>query len=100
MSIDTGCKPLLEVNGKAVDVRATGATADVLARGAMALTQCDGSDVSVPKGEVRVGTVVGKDAGVDLDRVLLRSAPGGGALNEAPAASSAAPARSTYAREA
>ena len=91
-TVDTGCKPLLEVNGDAVDVRATGATADVLARGAMALTQCDGSDVSVPKGEVRVGTAVGKDAGVDLDRVLLRSAPGGGALTEPPASSGAAPA--------
>ncbi len=94
-TVDTGCKPLLEVNGEAVDVRATGATDDVLSRGAMALTQCDGSDVSVPKGEVRVGTAVGKDAGVDLDRVLLRSAPGGGALNDAsaaPAVSSAAPA--------
>ena len=79
-TVDTGCKPLLEVNGEAVDVRATGATDDVLSRGAMALTQCDGSDVSVAKGEVRVGTAVGKDAGVDLDRVLLRSAPGGGAV--------------------
>ena len=57
-TVDTGCKPLLEVNGEAVDVRATGATDDVLSRGAMALTQCDGSDVSVAKGEVRVGTAV------------------------------------------
>ena len=30
---------------------------------------------------MRVGTAVGKDAGVDLDRVLLRSAAGGGALD-------------------
>ena len=79
-------------------MRATGATADVLARGAMALTQCDGSDVSVPKGEVRVGTAVGKDAGVDLDRVLLRSAPGGGALTDASAAPSSVEQRHRQSR--
>jgi arabinofuranan 3-O-arabinosyltransferase len=93
-TVDTGCKPLLEVNGEAVDVRATGATDDVSPVG-------DGPDAV--RRQRRVGAEgrgagrhrVGKDAGVDLDRVLLRSAPGGGALNDASEASqvsSAAPA--------
>ena len=43
------------------------------------------------EGEVRVGTAVGKDAGVDLDRVVLRSAPGGGPLTTTPAVSGGAP---------
>ena len=55
-------------------MRATGSTTDVLARGAMALTECPGGDVDVPEGEVRVSTVAGKDVGLDIDRVVLRSA--------------------------
>ncbi|HMK12704.1 MAG TPA: alpha-(1-_3)-arabinofuranosyltransferase family protein, partial [Acidimicrobiales bacterium] len=90
-TVDTGCQPLLHVNGEAVDLRATGKTSDVLARNAMTLAQCGGGNVSVPSGEVRVGTAVGKDAGVDLDRVVLRSGPGGAALTTAPAATGAAP---------
>jgi arabinofuranan 3-O-arabinosyltransferase len=90
-TVDTGCKPLLEVHGRTVDVRAIGPTDDVLARRAMTLTQCGGDGVAVPDGEVRVSTAVGKDAGVDLDRVVLRSAAGGHALGGATGAPVAAP---------
>ncbi len=83
-TVDTGCLPLLQIDGETVHVRATGNTTDVLARGAMALTDCDGSGVQARAGEVRVGTAVGKDAGVDIDRVVLRSAAGGRALDRAP----------------
>ncbi len=89
-TVDTECKPFLEVNGKPVDVRATGETDAVLAHEAMSLTACDG-DLSVAEGEVRVGTTVGKDAGVDLDRVVLRSTAGGDALSSAPAELASAP---------
>ncbi len=44
-TIDTGCNPFLEVDGRAVNVRATGPTADVLARRAMALSEC-GADAA------------------------------------------------------
>ncbi len=90
-TVDTGCKPLLQVDGRPVNVRATGPTADVLARGAMALTACSGDGVTVPEGEVRVATAVGKDAGVDLDRVVLRSAAGGEALTAVALAAASTP---------
>ena len=90
-TIDTGCNPFLEVDGRAVNVRATGATADVLARRAMTLSECGADGVTVAEGEVRVGTAVGKDAGVDLDRVVLRSVAGGGAFTEPGSLTASAP---------
>ena len=76
-TVDTGCGAYLEINGETVSVRATGDTDAVLARGPMDLRECPGNDVDLAAGEVRVSTVAGKDVGLDIDRVVLRSAAGG-----------------------
>ena len=81
----------------------TGDADEVLARGAMALVECPGNDVDLPEGEVRVSTAAGKDVGLDIDRVVLRSAAGGtprttsGPLASVPPTVTVeAPAASTY----
>ncbi|MGI8710609.1 MAG: alpha-(1-_3)-arabinofuranosyltransferase domain-containing protein, partial [Acidimicrobiales bacterium] len=70
---------LLRVDGKPTGVELHGTTADLLAGKPVDLTGCDGAPLRLPGGEVTVRTSPGSTTGFDLDRLVLRSAAGGGA---------------------
>lgn len=67
---------LVTIDGRPLPVRLRGSTADLLAGDAIPLRLCDGA-VELAPGRHVLRTAVGLDAGVDVDRVVLTSAPGG-----------------------
>lgn len=70
-----GCRTdLLEVGGQPVALRAVGER-----DGAVLLEAC--APVSADAGELLVEARSGRDSGLDVDRVVLSSAPGGGPAN-------------------
>ena len=72
---DTGCRDdLLEVDGVAVEVRLVGSMTDALARRPMAVLPC-GAALRLGHGEHRVVGTAGTTTGVDIDRLVLTSAP-------------------------
>lgn len=77
-TVDTGCRPLLSVDGAPVNVRLQGPTAQVLAGAPMALEPCEAGGLLLPAGEVVLRSVPGRATGLDVDRVVLRSVAGGG----------------------
>jgi arabinofuranan 3-O-arabinosyltransferase len=72
---------LVTLDGAAVPVRMTGATADALDRAALPIQACDGS-ISLSAGSHRLHTDAGLDTGIDVDRVTF--------ANQVPAAVTAA----------
>ncbi|HEU5148950.1 MAG TPA: alpha-(1-_3)-arabinofuranosyltransferase family protein [Iamia sp.] len=76
---DTGCRDdLLTVAGEAVPVRVTGTVEDALAGDALDLALCDGA-LDLPAGGSQLRTARGRDTGLHVDTLTLRSAAGGAA---------------------
>jgi arabinofuranan 3-O-arabinosyltransferase len=83
-TVDTGCRTdLAKVDGTPVPVRVTGTVADALARRPLSLVGC--GDLALPAGTITLDTTDGRTTGLDVDRLLLASEAGGGAV---PAAAS------------
>jgi arabinofuranan 3-O-arabinosyltransferase len=79
--LDTGCRDdLLSVDGAPVPLRVTGALGAGAGAGreGLAVEACEG-DLVLPAGEHVIRAADGRATGIDLDRLVLRSADGGGA---------------------
>ena len=80
-AVDARCRPLLELDGEPLPVRAVGPVAD--ARGGLALEPC----APVPEldaGAHVLSSPLGVDVGIDVDRVVLSSDPEGRPTEVAP----------------
>jgi arabinofuranan 3-O-arabinosyltransferase len=77
-SFDSGCRTdLVRVGGEPVPVRVTGPTADLMSGNPLPLRACGGAPVRLAAGDHDLVTTRGHDAGLDVDRLVLRSAAGG-----------------------
>lgn len=77
--VDPTCRlDLVEVDGRPVPVSLRGRTADLLAGNAIDLVACDDA-LALPEGATTLRTTGGGFTGLDLDRLVLRSAAGGDA---------------------
>ncbi len=74
---DSGCRPLLALDGSPVAVRVTGTVAAAVAGDPLEVTPC-GGPVELGAGEHVLRSDEGRTGGLDVDRLVLRSAPGGG----------------------
>lgn len=77
----TGCRSdLLSVDGRSVPVEVSGSMRDAVTGAPLALTTCgDATQVTLPSGSSELRSAPGIATGVDIDRVVLRSAAGGAA---------------------
>jgi arabinofuranan 3-O-arabinosyltransferase len=92
---DSGCRDdLLLVDGAPLPLRVTGTTVDALRRQRLDVAPCgpEAGTISLDAGEHVVRTGVGRDLGIDLDRVAFASAAGGDALSEQDRSAWSAPA--------
>lgn len=85
MSFDSGCRSdLITIDGQAVPVRITGSTSDALARRGLDVGPCSPGEatieVALDAGSHLLTTAVGRDLGLDLDRLVLSSDRDGTAL--------------------
>lgn len=71
---------LLTVDGQPVPVRVKGSTADALDGKGLALTTCGPGPITIGQGDRVLRTAVGRDAGIDVDQLVLSSPAGGSAL--------------------
>ena len=72
-TIDTGCRnDLVTIDGAPLPVRIKGDSGPTR-RDALAVTPC-GSALSLAAGRHEIATAVGLDSGIDIDRLVLRSA--------------------------
>jgi arabinofuranan 3-O-arabinosyltransferase len=79
-TVDGRCRTdLVTVDGQPFGVSIAGTTDDLLAGRDVTLTSCDGSPLTLPAGSRTIRTAPGALTGFDLDRLVLRSAAGGGA---------------------
>ena len=77
---DSGCRTdLLSVDGRPVPVRATGPTADALAGDPLDLVTCGRDGVDLPAGPSQVRSGDGRETGLQVDTLTLRSEAGGAA---------------------
>jgi arabinofuranan 3-O-arabinosyltransferase len=77
-AFSTGCRTdLLVVDGAPIPVEATGTVADAIAGAPLALATCDHQPVALTSGDNELRGTSGAASGIDIDRVVLRSAPGG-----------------------
>jgi arabinofuranan 3-O-arabinosyltransferase len=91
-TVDTGCRnDLLTVDGQPVPVRIAGASAAALARGALPITTCDGTPLQLGAGRHLLEAAPGRETGLDLDRLVLRTAAWDETPSEPPAADAAGP---------
>lgn len=89
-SFDTGCRSdLLTVGDQAAPVRVAGDTAAALRGGALAVEPC-GPPVRLGPDEQVLRVAPGTVTGIDLDRLVLRSAAGGDAMIGPPTPGAAA----------
>ncbi len=72
--VDDTCRPIMEIDGRAVPVRAIGAVSD--ARRGLDLEACEGA-VDLDADTHTISTALGVDTGLDVDRVVLSSDPDG-----------------------
>ncbi|MFN8017794.1 MAG: alpha-(1-_3)-arabinofuranosyltransferase family protein [Acidimicrobiales bacterium] len=78
--VDSTCRTdLVHVDGKALPVSLRGTTADLLAGKAIDLVACEDQPLALAKGTTTLRTQRGGVTGLDVDRLVLRSAAGGGA---------------------
>ena len=78
--VDPRCRDdLLEVDGRGVGLSISGSTADLLAGEALTARTCDPDGVELPAGRSTLRTARADFTGLDLDRLVLRSAAGGDA---------------------
>lgn len=76
--LDDSCRTdLVTVDGKGVSVSLVGTTDDLLAGLPIDLVACDDEPLDLPAGHTILRTAEGRDTGFDIDRLVLRSAPGG-----------------------
>ena len=68
---------LVEVDGTPVPVALRGTTADLLAGRSIDLAACPSDALDLPTGTRTLRTTAGTSTGIDLDRLVLRSAAGG-----------------------
>lgn len=80
-SVDASCRPLLTIDGVPVEVRAIGVSGD--ARRGLLLEPC-GEELRLLAGSHTVASVLGVDAGIDVDRLVLSSGPDGAPVAVAP----------------
>ena len=72
---DSGCRDdLLEVDGLPVNIRISGSITDALARHPLEIVPC-GPALQLVDGEHRVVGTAGVETGIDIDRLILTSAP-------------------------
>ncbi len=72
-AIDTGCRDdLIELDGRPVPVRVTGAATTALERGELRLTLC-GDPLRLDRGPHLLRTRAGAATGLDIDRIVLDS---------------------------
>ncbi len=93
-TFDSGCRSdLLTVDGDGVPLRVTGTTEAALHRQALDVELCGSSTSGVPlgAGDHVFRTAVGRDLGIDVDRLLIGSAAGGTALTAAGRAATSTP---------
>jgi hypothetical protein len=79
---DSGCRSdLLTVDDRAVSVRLTGESADLLAQRPVHVSLCgdDEAGLALGAGDHVLRAAKGLDTGLDLDRIVLQSSAGGGA---------------------
>jgi hypothetical protein len=72
-------RDLLRLDGRPLPVRVTGRTADALDRRPLSLRRCDGPGPALTEGRHRLSGARGSKTGLDIDRLTLASAAGGGA---------------------
>jgi arabinofuranan 3-O-arabinosyltransferase len=80
----TGCRDdLLSIDGEPVGMQVSGSIADALQRRKVEITPCqtdgNGGAVALAAGEHVLRTGIGRDLGIDIDRLLLSSDAGGAA---------------------
>ena len=92
-TFDSGCRDdLVRIDDVAVPVRATGRTADAVARRPLTIVPCgEVPTVTLPAGRHVLRTAPGRDLGIDIDRIALASAPGGAPLAGSPDATRSVP---------
>jgi arabinofuranan 3-O-arabinosyltransferase len=74
-AVDTGCRTdLLTVDGAALGVRITGTAAAALHGDALSIATCDGKPLRLASGSHVLETTPGQGTGLDLDRLVLRTA--------------------------
>jgi arabinofuranan 3-O-arabinosyltransferase len=79
-TFDSGCRDdLLAIDGEPVPVRVTGPMDAFLAGDPLPVAACDGAPVLLDGGGHDVETTAGRTTGIEIDRLVLRSAPGGAA---------------------
>ena len=75
--IDTGCRfDLLAIDGTPIPVRVSGSAAEALRREPLAVEACPtdgGTAITLAAGRHELTTAIGRDLGIDLDRVVLAS---------------------------
>jgi arabinofuranan 3-O-arabinosyltransferase len=77
-TFDSGCREdLLTIGGEPVPVRITGPTATLLAGDPLPVTSCGDTPLTLTAGEHEIVTTEGETTGLDIDRLVLRSAAGG-----------------------
>lgn len=81
--VDDTCRDdLLEVDGEGVGLSVSGTTAALLAGEALPARSCDPDGLALPEGASTLRTTRADFTGLDVDRVILRSAAGGDADTE------------------
>ncbi len=90
-TLDSTCRTgLLQVDGHPVGLRITGPVADAVARQPLSVALCDPGSLTLGAGSHDLLATPGRTTGIDLDRLILSSAPAPTA--PAPAASPTSPA--------
>ena len=89
-ALPPGCRSdLLSIDGRPVALQVTGKTSDATRGAGFDVAPCPGSPpIVLGPGSHDVRATPGRDSGIDLDRLLLSSAKGGGAGALGPLASS------------
>lgn len=76
--LDDACRTdLVQVDGKGFPVSLRGTTDDLLAGLPIDLVACEGEPMDLPAGATLLRTTAGGRSGLDIDRLVLRSTPGG-----------------------
>ncbi|MGE3620853.1 MAG: alpha-(1-_3)-arabinofuranosyltransferase family protein [Acidimicrobiia bacterium] len=81
---DSGCRTdLVEVDGLPIAVQVTGRMDDALAGRPLRLAACEDRPLELDGGQHALRTALGVEVGIDVDRLVLRSDPGGAAATGA-----------------
>lgn len=79
-TFDSGCRDdLMSIDGEPLPVQIRGPMDVALAGEPLPLSVCDDTPVALDGGDHDIATAQGRDTGLDIDRVVLRSAAGGAA---------------------